>query len=216
MPLPTEQALRFARRLMTVPDFPRSDEAVLATSEDLQDLVTDLPEDIAVKQIEWLTQHIRHSWQSWTENGGTAIMLALYHREFDPPARASNEVQDWGTRPPVDCVFCEDAGIVRPVYAEAEAAAWCICEHAIWLKQTWPEYLQLIRSGNKPSAKILPIRRNVVLSEPISPEFEQAVRTAIPQHVERCPKCNGTGIVISGGYCDCDLGKDLERVEKRG
>ena len=36
----------------------------------------------------------------------------------------------------------------------------------------------------------------------------------------RCEKCNGTGRVIdrdtdAGGFCDCQMGRDLARVETR-
>jgi hypothetical protein len=205
MPLETNKALSFARSLTTVPDFPRIDEAILQTREDLQGLVKHLPDELAQARIEWLVRKIRHCWDSWPEHGGTSGMIALYHREFDAPQHP-NGFRQYEKPAAVECEFCQDTGIVR-VGNDPETAAWCICTQAKTLQETWPEYLELVRAGN-------PIRPHVVRSETIRPEVEQAVRSAIP-NFERCPQCNGTGIA-DGQYCDCELGKDLRRVEEKG
>ena len=40
--------------------------------------------------------------------------------------------------------------------------------------------------------------------------------TPAPFVVHRCAYCNGTGRTENGAYCNCSMGRDLQRVETRG
>jgi hypothetical protein len=227
MPLETSKALTFARTLTTIPDFPRIDESILQTRKDLQELVEDLPDEQAEARIRWLVKYMRHHWVSWTEWGGTAGMIALYRDEFEkiPELPPANGFQEPAEKPPADCTFCQDTGLVR---TQTNDIAWCVCETAQAIARNHPEFIDLVRENpanvlmsqvermnlmNLPPDPPKPRRRPI----PINREPMPAIDPESAKLFERCPTCNGAGFKMgTNEYCNCALGRDLARVETRG
>jgi len=243
MPISVEQSLQFARQLMTVPDFPRAAEAVLATSEDLRELVQHVPDQLAEKRITWLIHQIRHHCRKWSDEGGTAMMVALYRKEFEPEPVPGNGFRDLGRKPPIECQNCNDTGIRRTGLTEF---VWCNCGAGLHAREHCPALLDLCR-GRTGVAIAIPTPRPVKCSQcqdlgMVSVEGEyiwcdcpyaRELNLREPDYVNRwnqavryqrtisgsgrCPECDGTGFKPgSNEYCSCQLGRDLERIENRG
>lgn len=194
MPLNTEDALRFAMRLQTVKDFPRNDEALLATQEDLQELVKNVPDKAAYERIDWLVHHIRHKWdEGWNQAGGTAAMIELYCREFLSLPQVPSLEEQFGPKPELDCGMCRDTAVVQD--SATGQYSWCTCEFAEQQKRNYPDFLKLCQ----------PRQASKVLTMPPAPKVEKW----------RCVDCHDTGVIRLAGefdgyeWCSCEYAHEV-------
>jgi len=95
-----DQALAFARTLTLIPDFPRFEEALMATAEDLVNWckgafiegIVWAPES----QAAWLVREARRKMTKWT---GTAELLAIFHQKFPSIVKPGNGFVDYSNEP---------------------------------------------------------------------------------------------------------------------
>jgi hypothetical protein len=173
-----EIALHLAARLTVVKEFPRNPEAIEATAEDFIDLTRECQPTEAERRVQWLIQEIRRTWaEGWT---GTADMVRLFRSRYplpkDPTAPPSNEVKDWGTRPPVECQACHDNGILKP--EGATAYQWCECPAGIHLHFELPDWLTIV---NREPPRV---RKLVLPPEPTNPNYKPITAADIERAVE--------------------------------
>jgi hypothetical protein len=96
--------MRLASRLATIPDCPRSEEALIALADDLRENCAD------DQEAAWLVREAR-KWPKWL---GTAGLLELLDSKRHPESsRPENQPFDMGPKPPVHCAVCSDWGYVQ-------------------------------------------------------------------------------------------------------
>lgn len=125
-PLTFEQAKPLALRLATIDDFPRYDEAIDATADDLvrwcKGGTFEGREWIPIAQARWLVDEARHRWDKWP---GTFHLLALFRTKFDTTPPPSNAAQELGPVPLPACGKCNDSGTVK---GPAGRHVFCNCD----------------------------------------------------------------------------------------
>lgn len=173
-----EKALELARRLTIVPDFPMYSEAIEAVAEDLVMLAETAPSpDVAEARARWLVTEIRRTWTRWS---GTVDMVALYQKRFDPPVTPSNQVKDWGTKPPIQCRICNDTGVVK----QEGRFCWCDCEIGIYLHFDLPDWLDTLNRFQPEPVKPPEVQ---IANNPIHPATEKEIVKS-----PNCPACADT------------------------
>lgn len=192
-----EKALELARRLTVVSDFPMYSEAIEAIAEDLVLLTETAPSpDIAEARARWLVTEIRRTWTRWS---GTVDMVSLYQKRFNPPVAPSNQMQDWGSKPPIQCRVCKDSGVIKharfaknnPTAAADEPLVeeyiWCNCPVGIHLHLDLPDWLDVLNRLEEPAAPQPPEP-----AAPPHPAVEKPVSSEVEKHIAKaadCPAC---------------------------
>jgi hypothetical protein len=164
-----ETALRMARSLTSIPEFPRFEDAITATAFDLIDWckgdfidnVTWSPE----RQAAWVVQEARLNWKKWT---GTADFRALFLGKFPTEVEPGNAFHPLGTPPPPQCSKCRDFGTVRLPSGLSE---WCVCDTATEIRGNDPAWLDLLNKYQAP--KPPPVRRE---EKPMTPAQKAALK----------------------------------------
>jgi hypothetical protein len=120
-----DAALRLARSLTTILEFPRFEDAIMATAFDLVDwcqgAILDGRVWAAEGQARWLVTEARRGWNKWL---GTADFYALYKGKFEPSKRLERQVIDLGQKPPIQCSKCNDFG----TRFNGDLYQYCECE----------------------------------------------------------------------------------------
>jgi hypothetical protein len=148
-----EKAMAMARSLTTIEGFPRFEDAILATANDLMDwcrgaIIEGRPWS-AERQAAWLVAEARLNWRKWT---GTGDFLALFCTKFPLKIEAGNEFHQLGLKPPVNCPHCNDNGTVRRKDGWSE---WCYCEQAIAMRRETPGWLDLVNRHLAPKPRLV-------------------------------------------------------------
>jgi hypothetical protein len=165
MPLTPNLAIELAEALSTMAEFPRFRGAVTSTAEDLIWLFRDLPDVEASVKASALVARVRREWETWL---GTAPMVEFCHRVFFgkhelPPA---NQAVDYGVKPPIICVACNDTGVLYSVEPGRDFGyyAWCCCAQAEILHHELPDWLSTLnRRVAEPS---IPPHAKLMLPQP--------------------------------------------------
>ena len=162
------KAWLYAETLATIPEFPRMDNCVKATADDLQWLCE------TEVHAEWLVNELRRTWTRWE---GTAAMIAVYRARFP---RKTSEPTPAVEKYRVECHRCNDTGFIRHGEFHYEL---CTCPMGQYEEvQALAEILNSRRHTLRaPGNKLPPLPAVPPAPEP-----------------ERCEKCSGTGYTAHG------------------
>jgi hypothetical protein len=106
-------ALKYARGLKRIKDFPWDKDVITATAEDLVKWCTGATIDgrywCPEAQADWLTDEAAYTWEKWE---GTAALRELFRRKFVPPVAPGDAAVDYGPPQPIQCKKCNDTGTI--------------------------------------------------------------------------------------------------------
>jgi hypothetical protein len=149
--LDPEKAYSIAGRLTTIPDFPRNEEAIEATAEDLIRWCRGSNEGerewSPEAQAIWTVEKARESWNSWI---GSAALKSIFDSKF---VILPTQPLNLGERPPIDCRRCGDTGVVQNATGRYE---WCGCDQADRMRVELPDWLQFM-NREKPKRTVKPL-----------------------------------------------------------
>lgn len=168
MPISPELAHKLAGYLTTIPDCPRSDEAIDVLARDL------LKHCVDENEAKWVVDEAREHWPKWK---GTVGLIDLLETKRHPPAlRPERHVQPrleelYGPKPPTECDVCNDTGYVwRDGRNE-----WCACSAGASLSREFPDLVEKLNKRQIPSPfrkEPTPIRK-VITEADIQEAFEK-------------------------------------------
>jgi|ERR1017187_2970738 hypothetical protein len=110
-----EVALRLARQLKAIPNFPWDEDVIAAHAQHLirwcKGAIVDGRVWPAEAQAHWLVTEVQETWvEKWL---GTGAMKQLFDARFTHSKVPANGFQPLGEKPPILCSSCNDTGIVR-------------------------------------------------------------------------------------------------------
>jgi hypothetical protein len=127
-------AFRLAVELTTIPDCPRGDIVIEKLSRDLIRLCSD------DEEAERIVIEACDRWDRWRGPRGLIEILEAMH----PAPLPSNQVQDYGPKPEIQCPMCLDFGYRTS--ADGRTAEWCTCLAG---NETVERYPGLVASLNR-------------------------------------------------------------------
>lgn len=141
--LDPRRAYQLAGALTTIPECPRSEDAVKALSEQILELCA------KPDQAEWLVHEAMTTWPKWQ---GVYGLTQAYNNQFRP--RPERQAYDLGAKPAIKCAQCGDLGFHRD---QANRFVWCHCPQAQQIAKDLPDYLELLnRRPKEPGTRVRP------------------------------------------------------------
>jgi len=149
MPINREMAFNLAGELTTIPETPRSEEAIRAIARHLESLCWNESE------ARWLVNEAQLKWESW--RGPHRLAEMLYDRR-NPEIPPSNQYKPMPPPEAPTCKLCGDWGHLDD--PKSKLRVWCKCEMGVWQAQRHPGLVEALnrfktRNGNfsKPVTK---------------------------------------------------------------
>ena len=120
----TDEIMYLVQSMAAIPEFPQAESAREAIAEALKELCD------SVDQIEKITHEAIHKWRKWRGVPGLRDL-----RDLENPAPpAGNQAKDYGPRPHVDCIVCNDFG----TFYQDRKNHWCECQAGQDLRSRYP------------------------------------------------------------------------------
>jgi hypothetical protein len=115
---------KLAQQLTTIPECPRSDEAIEALARDLEQISGNF------REAERIVRDAREKWDRWKGTRGLIELLEALR----PAPLLANQAIDYGPRPAVNCQICGDWGY----FSAGGEVEWCRCPAALETRERMP------------------------------------------------------------------------------
>ena len=164
MALDSKQAISLAWQLATIPDSPKTDQAIQALAIRLGSMCQDFDE------AKWLVDEAVLKWSTWKGINGLSEML---YDKLHPPIVPSNQAKAMPPREDIHCEACGDWGhLDDPI---TKLRVWCECDMGKWQATRHPGLVEALNKTQQMKSLVRRLRH-------IKPITQQDVDRATAEH----------------------------------
>lgn len=147
MPIEMDLALKLARYLMSIPGFSPGEGPVEGVAQAIARFCDNEAD------ARWVVAEASSEWHEWKGPAGLKDLLYAHRYPERPP---SNQVQDYGPRPAIDCDICQDWGYFTDLADPQKLTRWCDCETGVRQKESHPGLVEALNRSKLKPELILP------------------------------------------------------------